>query len=403
MAAMCRSAALDWKRGSIQSDREAVVFIGEIFSTSGSDRLKIAIYNLHFETFGGGERRTAALAAHLAKMHRVTLFVHRPASIETTKTIFRIDLSNVEIIPLLNKDHATEIAARRFDLFINNSHGSELPNPARKGIYMCMFPEAERLDLDSYQIITANSRFTAQWIEKRWGRSPEIVYSACHDMGPPAEKENIILNVGRFFADNAIVHHKRQDALLQTFKRLVDGGLRGWSLTLAGMVGGLQEDRTFVETLRNEAAGYPVQIRPAIAFAELQDLYRTSSIYWHATGLGTSALEHPSKQEHFGMSIIEAMSAGAVPVVFNAGGPQEIINHGADGFLWDHRSELEALSRRLIENPATLQSMSAAAVKRSKAFDVVEFLARMDNLIDKLVPPYIAWLAHARRYVTRRR
>jgi len=36
--------------------------------------LNIAIYNLYLATFGGGERRTAALAAHLAKTHRVTLF-----------------------------------------------------------------------------------------------------------------------------------------------------------------------------------------------------------------------------------------------------------------------------------------------------------------------------------------
>jgi glycosyltransferase involved in cell wall biosynthesis len=372
------------------------------FQDSGLNRLKIAIYNLHFETFGGGERRTAALAAHLARKNRVTLFVHRPASIEAIKTIFRIDLSDVEIVPLQNKDHSTEIAGRPFDLFINNSHGSDLRNPARNGIYMCMFPEAERLDLDSYRIITANSRFTAQWIEKRWGRSSEIVYSACQDMGPPpSEKEKIILNVGRFFADTAIVHHKRQDALLQTFKRLVDGGLHGWNLILAGMVGGRQEDRAFVETLRDEAIGYPVQIRPAIEFAELQELYRKSPIYWHATGLGTSALEHPGKQEHLGMSIIEAMSAGAVPVVFNAGGPQEIINHGVDGFLWDHRSELEAWSLGLIEKPAMLQSMSAAAVERSKAFNVVQFLARMDNIIYKLVPPYIRWLAQARGYIAR--
>ncbi|AMN43498.1 glycosyltransferase [Rhodoplanes sp. Z2-YC6860] len=363
--------------------------------------MKIAIYNLHFETFGGGERRTAALAAHLAKKHRVTLFVHRPVSIEAIKTIFRIDLSSVEIIPLQNTDHATEIAGRQFDLFVNNSHGSDLRNPTPNGIYMCMFPEAERLDLDSYRIITANSRFTARWIEKRWGRSSEIVYSACQDMGPPSRKEKIILNVGRFFADSAIVHHKRQDALLQTFKRLVDGGLHGWNLVLAGMVGTRQEDKTFVETLRNEAVGYPIQIRPAIEFAELQALYRKSSIYWHATGLGTSALEHPGKQEHLGMSIIEAMSAGAVPVVFNAGGPQEIVNHGVDGFLWDHRSELETLSLGLIEKPAMLQSMSAAAVKRSKAFNVAQFLARMDSVIYKLIPPHIGWLAQARGYIAR--
>src|SRR5713226_6945698 len=54
----------------------------------GSNRLKIAIYNLHFATLGGGERRTSALAAHLAKQHHVTLFVRSPASIDAAKTFF---------------------------------------------------------------------------------------------------------------------------------------------------------------------------------------------------------------------------------------------------------------------------------------------------------------------------
>jgi glycosyltransferase involved in cell wall biosynthesis len=364
--------------------------------------LKIAIYNLHFATLGGGERRTSALAAHLAKNHHVTLFVRSPASINTAKTFFGIDLANVEIISLEHKVHSAEIARRQFDLFINNSHGSNFPNPAHRGIYMCMYPEAERLDLSSYQIITANSEFTAEWIKKRWDYPSEVVYSACHDMGPPSAKENIILNVARFFADTETVHHKRQDTLLHLFKQLVDGGLRGWELHLVGMVGGTDQDRSFVESIRHDAAGYPVQIRPAIEFDELQTTYRKSSIYWHATGFGTSVLEHPSKQEHFGMSIVEAMSAGVVPVAFNAGGPRETINPGINGYLWNDLPELKALSLRLIENPASLQSMSTAAIGHSKAFDVVQFLARMDHLIETLAATRISWLAQAKSYIRRR-
>jgi glycosyltransferase involved in cell wall biosynthesis len=139
-------------------------------------------------------------------------------------------------------------------------------------------------------------------------------------MGPPSTKEKIILNVARFFADTPTAHHKRQDILLHAFKHLVDGGLRDWELHLVGMIGRTNEDEAFVEHLRNAAACYPVHIRPAIEFDTLRDAYRKSSIYWHATGFGTSEAEQPSKQEHFGMSIVEAMSAGAVPIAFNAGG-----------------------------------------------------------------------------------
>ena len=241
---------------------------------------------------------------------------------------------------------------------------------------MCMFPEERMPDL-SYQLITANSRYVDQ---RKWGYPSEVVYSACQNMGPPTTKKNIILNVARFFAEPT-AHQKRQDILLETFKRLVDDGLCDWELHLVGNAGPANEDKSLVEDLRHSARGYPAQIRASISFDALRDAYRRSSIYWHATGFGSSA---PSKQEHFGMSIIEAMSAGAVPIALNSGGPRETINHGINGYLWNELSELRSLTRRIIDDRQTLRGMSGAAVISSKSFTVDEFLIRVDRLIERL-------------------
>ena len=86
------------------------------------------------------------------------------------------------------------------------------------------------------------------------------------------------------------------------------------------------------------------------------------------------------------MSIIEAMSAGAVPIAFNAGGPQETISAGVNGYLWNDLSELKALSIRLIEEPLSLQTISTAAAIYSRSFNVSEFLARMDRIIESFRP-----------------
>jgi len=348
--------------------------------------LKIAIYNLNFATLGGGERRTCALAAHLAREHIVTIFVQSSVPIATIKTIFGLDLSNVEIIALEHKDHTAEILRWDPDLFINNSHLSNLPNPARRGIYMCMFPDLRNIDLRSYHIVTANSRFTAKWINKRWGCPSEVVYSACQNMGPPLMKQKVILNVGRFF-DTRTGHHKRQEMLLHAFKGLVDDGLHGWELQLVGTTGPGSENREFVDRLRDDAADYPVHIRSGLEFNELRRAYQKSSIYWHATGFGTSEAKQPGKQEHFGMSIIEAMSAGAVPIAFNSGGPREVIKPAINGYLWNDLEELKALSTQLIKDPQSLQSMAASAVLRSRTFNVSEFLARMDCIIERITAP----------------
>jgi len=343
--------------------------------------MKIAIYNLHFATLGGGERQTCALAAHLAKKHSVMMFVQTSVSIATIKTIFGLDLSNIEITALEHKDHMAEILRWDPDLFINNSHLSNLPNPARRGIYMCMFPDRTDIDLRSYHVVTANSQFTNKWISKRWGYPAEVVYSACQNMGPPMMKEKIILNVGRFCDTGG--HHKRQEILLHAFKDLVDDGVHDWKLELVGTI----EDREFIERLHSNAAGYPVRIRPGLEFNELQQAYQKSSIYWHATGFGTSEAKHPGKQEHFGISIIEAMSAGAVPIAFNSGGPREVIDPAINGFLWNDQEELKALSTRLIKVPQLLQSMASSAVLHSRTFDVTSYLARMDCIIERIMAP----------------
>jgi glycosyltransferase involved in cell wall biosynthesis len=345
--------------------------------------MKIAVYNLNFAILGGGERQTCALAAHLAKKHSVMMFVNSPVPVELIKASFGLDLSNVEIIPLEHKDHRTEIARYQLDLFINNSHGSNLPSPAHHGIYMCMFPSFRRIDLSSYKTIAANSQYTAKWIKRRWLRSSEVVYSACPYMGPPSAKEKIILNVARFSA-NRKGHHKRQESLLNAFRQLVDEGLCDWKLYLVGHVGPTKEDGAFVEWLRNAALNYPIHICPGIEFNELQRLYQKSSIYWHATGLGTF---HPGRQEHFGISIVEAMSAGVVPVVINKGGPREIIKPGINGYLWNSLSELKALSMDLIKEPRSLQKYSATAATDSRTFHVSEFLDRMDQIIERIITP----------------
>ena len=84
------------------------------------------------------------------------------------------------------------------------------------------------------------------------------------------------------------------------------------------------------------------------------------------------------------MSIVEAMSAGAVPLAFDAGGPKESIRPGVNGYLWRDVDELIHHTRRLTSNLARIQSMSVAAVADSQRFGADRFLARMDAIIARL-------------------
>jgi O-antigen biosynthesis protein len=211
------------------------------------------------------------------------------------------------------------------------------------------------------------------------------VYSACNFIGPAnIIKRPSILNVGRFFHDAPEVHHKRQDVLLESFRRMVDAGVADWDLHLVGNVAPVSPDQNFVEQLRRAGESYPVRISTRLPFDTLRREYQAASVYWHGTGYGCDHEREPSKQEHFGMSIVEAMSAGAVPLVYDGGGPREIVTSGVNGFLWSDPDELVAQTRRLIEDPALREAMAARAVADSRRFGVQEFLDRMDAVIASL-------------------
>jgi glycosyltransferase involved in cell wall biosynthesis len=108
----------------------------------------------------------------------------------------------------------------------------------------------------------------------------------------------------------------------------------------------------------------------------LTELYGKSRIFWCATGLGEDGIPH--KMEHFGISTVEAMSAGCVPVVIRRGGQPEIVRDNVDGFCWNSVEELRNLTLKLANDDALLVEMSESSVEKSKDFgmDVFERRAR---------------------------
>ncbi len=349
--------------------------------------MRIALYNRHFATLGGGERRCALLAAHLARTHEVALFTATPIDSGSLRNLFGIDLSGVRnvVLPSLESEHRSMIAAWQPDLFINNSHASQMPCPAASGIYMCMFPVAGAEGLEGYQVVTANSSFTKEWIAKRWHRQAEVVYSAVESMGPPTTKKNIILNVARFEPDMGLNHYKHQNILLNVFHALRPEIDPSWEMHFAGMVGGHRRDRMFAENLRWRTNDRGVFFHFGMPFAELRELYRSASLYWHATGCSDPTGTNPGRQEHFGMTILEAMSAGAIPLAFRGGGPCETIVHGESGFLWSRPEELMEHTRYLIANPPLCPAMSSRCIERSLQFNGTEYLMRMDAIVARMV------------------
>jgi glycosyltransferase involved in cell wall biosynthesis len=245
--------------------------------------------------------------------------------------------------------------------------------------------------LDTYQRIVSNAIFTQGWVDKLWHQRSDVLYPPVRRFVPTpaadgsgaAPKENIILSLGRFFGSEG-GHSKKQLEMVEAFRLLAQsGGAGDWTLHLVG--GCSKEYRDYAMAVKRAAVGLNVQVHLNAPGALVQDLLGKASIYWHATGFGEDVTTHPDRFEHFGISVVEAMSAGAVPVVLNQAGPAEIVRAGQDG---EHFTDLADLARRtaaLIANPTRRATLAASAQERAEYFGFDAFRPRLFTLVDELL------------------
>lgn len=247
-------------------------------------------------------------------------------------------------------------------------------------------PGASMLDyMDTYSKIWAISEFTRKWIKAYWKRNSEVLTPPVNVEDFRCEtKRNQILNVGRFFAGQ---HNKKHREMIRAFKQMIDQGLQGWELHLAGGTTPGDEHVAYLEDIYKAAQGYPISIHTDIAFEELVTLYAQSAIYWHASGFGEDEKKEPVKFEHFGITTVEAMASGCVPVVIGKGGQPEIVRNGVSGYLWHNLDELISLTTRLIQNSSLRENMSQHALADSQKFDKAHFRARLDELLQQIGLP----------------
>lgn len=392
-------------------------------------RLKVGIYNPYLGTFGGGERLSVAMAEALCREHDVELLARRMHGVPEVGELerrFDVRLPGVSVVDLDGivgiapgdfggrwlasvRRRAADlrdywlVRSRGYDLFINNQFWSLMRCPTDVGIYVCMFPRLKNRErigasstleaialrvayamdnviLDkpdeamlSYSSVVAISEFTNKWLREWWRISGRVIYPPCRDWYVEGiGKRKVILSVGRFFPPSEERHDKRHDVLIEGFS-LLSLLHPDWELHLAGSCGGDGASEKYVESLRAMAAGLNVKFHINAPPRELEVLYNEARIYWHATGFGAELGKHPEREEHFGITTVEAMSAGAVPVVFPGGGQREIVADGVNGYFWESLRGLVEGTMTLIEDEAKWEAMSLKARYGAQAFSVDRF------------------------------
>lgn len=350
--------------------------------------MKIGIYDPYLDTLGGGEKYVFSIAECFSREHEVFIFWDDQGVKEKAKDRFSIDLSRVK---LTNNIFSHKIfflkrwsKTGEYDLIIYVSDGSIPLLFARKNIILFQFPVnwvngttfITRLKLIKINAIICYSNFVKNFLDKTFSINSIVLSPQVEAIKNSLPKENIILTVGRFTKD---INAKKQEVLIDVFKKMCDGGLWGWQLVIVGSV--LATDEDFVVSLTKQARGYPIRILKNISHLKLMDYYKKAKIYWHAAGFGEDLKRHPERAEHFGISTVEAMGAGAVPIVFNAGGQREIVKDGVNGLLWKTQKQLQDKTLWVINSYIDWQRLSKSAKVSSKSYSKRRFC----NAINKLI------------------
>ncbi len=347
---------------------------------------------LHF--IGGAQKYGCTLAAALQDMYDVTLIANSDVSSEQLEEWYNLDLSRCRIkvisLPFFEKReahhgiydaglvdpnmdnpfHAISRESGNYDVFVNNCMLEMVYPLAPVSEFMVHFPEREIsrfFHVGEYTHIMFNSRYTAQWIEKRWQQTPDVHIFPPVDMTSPnlpEVKENIILSVSRF----ELSGNKQQREMIKAFirlKQLHPDLARGWKLLL---VGGSVAHNPYLDRIRRLVKSYPaheIQIEVNVPASDLEKFYQRAKIFWHFSGLKQS---DPAKMEHFGMTTVEAMQNGCVPVVFNGGGQTEIVEDGGSGVLFGSQESLLENTVRLMQDSQEMHRLSLGAYRRGKDF-----------------------------------
>lgn len=356
--------------------------------------MHVGIYTPYLLTLGGGEKYMLSIADVFAKDHVVDVFLGTHIK-DVDVNILRkkiddlhgLDLTEVNFIeaPFWPGSSFFERIKflKKYDLLFYLSDGSLFYSTSKKSIVHFQQPLTEvsirglwgRKKMKSWDLAIYNSEFTKKYIEKLVRLPGEVVYPPIDvDFFKPLFKKKQIITVGRF---QSFTKSKKQSLMIDVFKKLnKESKIKGWSLHLAGGVS--EGDQEYLNDLKKQAEGEMIEFYPNIDINKLAKLYGESQIYWHAAGFEEI---DPAKMEHFGITTVEAMASGCVPVVINKGGQIEIVEDGVSGFLWGDIDELKDKSLQLMNNEGMFSKMSKNAKKRSYKFSKRNFEEKILRLI----------------------
>ena len=222
-------------------------------------------------------------------------------------------------------------------------------------------------------VLLTNSSYSKKAIREYTGRNSIVIF-------PPVEvetftkasqevaKENGVVSCGRYSPE------KNYESVIEVAKRLGD-----IKFVVVGSFSG-KKSSLYYDILSRIISGSHltnVSLLHGLRFDDLLRRYGKAKVYMHAM-----------KNEHFGMTVVEGMAAGLVPVVYRGGGPWEDIlraRQGYYGFSYESPEEATIIIRMLIKDESLRKQIVARNQEYVEQFSVSHFKENFMKLVNRVL------------------
>jgi len=188
------------------------------------------------------------------------------------------------------------------------SHPHHLRNRLYFSAYQS-FLNSRKRDI-TRKLFFANSKFTADAVKSEFGLTPYILYPPIstdlldyNGTESDDQRDNTVITVARISAEKNL-------KIIPYIAKLTSN----ISFTIVGLLDSIQEFNSLIRLINELGVSDKVKILTNIKRNDLKRILRTSKVYLHT-----------SVNEHFGISIVEGMASGCIPIVHNSGGPKEFV------------------------------------------------------------------------------
>ncbi len=339
--------------------------------------MRIVLVHPRMSVMGGGERVAIhSIKEALREGHEVSLATEE-FDVDGFEDFFGVQgfFKNIQLLtyrpfrPIIRKavlyqrliyhqSRLRKIVSKRrmFDLILNTAEVANQPSTRLPAIQYCYFPEYfSHLESNGHSKLwesyywpakvfyhdrvsridrlLAVSDFTRKFVRDRWGREATTLYP-------------LVVTVGRMAPE------KRMELFLEIARRLPDIDF--------AIIGSIVTDKgSYYDMLKTAA---PANVSFVVApLRKVREILGSAKVYVHC-----------AQNEHFGITIVEAMAAGCVPVVNDSGGPREIVSDDV-GYRWNSIGEASTQVSTMIEDDDLRREKSKAAVLRADLFGPAPF------------------------------